>query len=135
MPWLDLTGDRYGSLTVLELAPSRRSSSGLKTFWKCLCDCGTITEVYISNLRCGEVKTCGCSRGLLPKEWSQGPEYGAWCNMRYRCDNPDNKDYKNYGGRGITYCAEWKEFLQFAEDMGDSPGPEYTLERVDNDGQ
>jgi len=54
--------------------------------------------------------------------------------MRYRCDNPDDKDYKNYGGRGVTYCGEWAEFMPFAEDMGHKPGPEYTLERIDNDG-
>jgi len=54
--------------------------------------------------------------------------------MRYRCDDPDHKDYKNYGGRGITYCNAWSDFLQFAKDMGHRPGPEFTLERINNDG-
>ena len=54
--------------------------------------------------------------------------------MRYRCDDKDHKDYKNYGGRGITYCDEWSDFLRFAKDMKHRPGPEFTLERIDNDG-
>jgi hypothetical protein len=54
--------------------------------------------------------------------------------MRYRCDDPSNKDYKNYGGRGITYCKRWRDFMNFAEDVGHKPRPELTLERVDNDG-
>ena len=58
----------------------------------------------------------------------------AWCNMRYRCDDPDDKDYKNYGARGIHYKMPWRDFLTFAGDMGHKPGPEYTLERIDNDG-
>jgi len=54
--------------------------------------------------------------------------------MKDRCDNPDNKDYKNYGGRGITYDESWSDFLQFLSDMGPLPNPELTLERTDNDG-
>lgn len=129
---LDLIGHRFGSLKVRSTAPSRPGAR--PRFWKCVCDCGTITEVSTSNLRCGYVQSCGCSRGPLPAEWSQSPEYMAWCNMRYRCDNPDDKDYKNYGGRGITYCEEWQDFLKFAKDMGHKPRPELSLERVDNDG-
>jgi hypothetical protein len=131
---MDLTGDKYGSLTVLEEAPKRRTSGGSRRYWKCVCDCGEVVEVYHSNLRGGLVLTCGCSRGLLPKEVSQGPEYGSWWNMKNRCDNPSCKDYKNYGGRGITYDESWKDFLQFLSDMGPLPNPELTLERIDNDG-
>lgn len=131
---LDLVGHRYGSLKVLSEAPTRQEPSRSRTYWHCVCDCGEMLEVSVSNLRGGQVLTCGCSRGLLPEEWSQSPEYMAWCNMRYRCDNSDDKDYKNYGGRGITYCDEWSDFLRFAKDMGHKPGPALTLERIDNDG-
>jgi hypothetical protein len=54
--------------------------------------------------------------------------------MRYRCDDPSNKDYKNYGARGITYDKKWRDFLKFAKDMGHKPSPEWTLERINNDG-
>jgi hypothetical protein len=61
-------------------------------------------------------------------------EYSAWCNMRNRCSCKSTPNYFNYGARGITVCPEWNSFEQFIEDMGPKPGPEYSLDRVDNDG-
>ncbi len=53
--------------------------------------------------------------------------------MVKRCTKPSNKDYKNYGGRGITIDDSWKDsFWQFVEDMGDKPTDKHTIERVDN---
>jgi len=63
----------------------------------------------------------------------QSRRYRAWCKMKERC-SPNNKDWKYYGGRGITICDEWKSFLTFAEDMGSHPGPGWTLDRENNDG-
>lgn len=61
------------------------------------------------------------------------PEYTVWYSMRVRCNDPNTKSYKNYGGRGITYDPSWNSFPKFYEDMG--PRPEgMTLDRVDNDG-
>ena len=37
------------------------------------------------------------------------PLYRVWCGMKERCNNPHNKSYKNYGGKGIRVCAEWEE--------------------------
>ena len=59
--------------------------------------------------------------------------YVSWAQMRSRCRNPKNPGYKNYGGRGITICSRWDEFLNFLEDMGDRP-PGLFLDRKDNDG-
>jgi hypothetical protein len=53
--------------------------------------------------------------------------------MRNRCNNPNNKSYKYYGGRGIEVCERWGDFLDFIEDMGERPIG-YTLERIDVDG-
>ena len=136
---IDLTGQRYGLLTVIEKAESRVNFSRVNTYWKCVCDCGVHSEVSTSNLRMNKVQSCGCVRGLLPKELSQSPEYMAWCNMRYRCDNPANSAYDDYGGRGITYDPVWKDFLVFINDMDRKPPPHpvegiYTLERLNNDG-
>lgn len=62
-------------------------------------------------------------------------EYRAWQCMRLRCFNPENEAYPDYGGRGITVCDRWKDdFLAFLADMGPKPGPEYELDRIDNDG-
>jgi len=61
-------------------------------------------------------------------------EYMAWRNMIYRCENPNCPGYESYGGRGIKVCPEWHNFAQFLMDMGMKPGPDYELERIDNDG-
>lgn len=60
--------------------------------------------------------------------------YLRWNQMRQRCENPKQKDYPNYGGRGIQVCERWrKSFADFAEDVGMPPAPSYQLDRVDND--
>lgn len=60
-------------------------------------------------------------------------EYNAWWNMLERCNKPTNANFKNYGGRGITVCAEWlHDFDQFVTDVGPRP-PNHTLERIDNE--
>lgn len=59
--------------------------------------------------------------------------YRAWTLMRNRCRNSKTPDYRYYGGRGITWCPRWDEFLNFLEDMGDPP-PGFTLNRINNNG-
>lgn len=54
--------------------------------------------------------------------------------MRQRCYNPKNPKYHYYGGRGIQACDRWGEFELFLEDMGERPGLEYSIDRIDNDG-
>lgn len=79
------------------------------------------------------------TRGVAKPEGfdSRSPEYGAWKNIRHRCDNPDNAWYHRYGGRGIALCERWRGpmgFVNFIEDMGPRPSPEHSLDRLDNDG-
>lgn len=63
------------------------------------------------------------------------PEYGAWCNIKQRCLNPNNPDYRHYGGRGITVCDTWcRSFSQFLADVGPRPSPAYSVDRIDNNG-
>ncbi|MGH9252235.1 MAG: hypothetical protein ACRD0W_22370 [Acidimicrobiales bacterium] len=64
----------------------------------------------------------------------RSPEYLAWSNMRGRCLRPTHKSYRYYGGRGITIDRRWDTFEGFLADMGRRPGPEYSLDRIDNDG-
>lgn len=59
--------------------------------------------------------------------------YASWVNMRQRCTNRNNTDFKNYGGRGISYCRRWEVFEAFIADMGE-PEPRMTLDRIDNAG-
>ena len=54
--------------------------------------------------------------------------------MRQRCNNPNNKDYKWYGGRGIGICDEWESFASFkswAEISGYKEGYGLTIDRID----
>lgn len=63
----------------------------------------------------------------------ESKEYEAWANMKSRCYNENKRQYKDYGGRGITVCNEWKDsFINFYKDMGDSNG--LTLDRIDVNG-
>jgi hypothetical protein len=61
-------------------------------------------------------------------------EYLVWCHIHTRCNNPKNKDWANYGGRGITVCERWDDFENFLADMGLKPSPKHQIDRIDNDG-
>lgn len=65
---------------------------------------------------------------------SRTPENNIWRDMHARCKNPNRKEYKRYGGRGIAVCERWEEFENFLRDMGSRPTPLHTLERSDGDG-
>lgn len=56
--------------------------------------------------------------------------HSSWHNMKSRCTNPKISSYKNYGGKGIKVCKRWDVFENFLEDMGERPGPEYSIERI-----
>lgn len=61
-------------------------------------------------------------------------EYHIWIAMRQRCRNPKNKDYKDYGGRGIKICKRWDSFKAFILDMGYAPTTKHSIDRIDNNG-
>ena len=58
--------------------------------------------------------------------------YRVWGNIVQRCTNPNNPAYHNYGGRGVTLCARWREFENFLVDLVEQPEG-MTLDRIDND--
>jgi hypothetical protein len=66
----------------------------------------------------------------------QGGAYGSWQEMRRRCFNPNDRNWPNYGGRGISVCARWcgaEGFVNFYADMGQRPEGK-TLDRINNNG-
>lgn len=68
---------------------------------------------------------------------SSSTEYTSWKGMKRRCYNKNTKYYVNYGGRGIKVCDRWlgkDGFARFYADMGEKPSPEYSLDRIDNNG-
>jgi hypothetical protein len=71
---------------------------------------------------------------LIDGKQKLSPEYRAWQMMKNRCLNLNSKDYENYGGRGITIDPRWLIFANFLADMGRKPAPEYSLDRIDNNG-
>lgn len=68
------------------------------------------------------------------KNRTKAKEYESWSHMWGRCTNPKNKSWKNYGGRGIEVCKEWRDFRVFYTDMGPSPSPIHQIERINNEG-
>lgn len=136
--YLDLTGQRYGRLTVAELFPER--TSGGKARWLCRCECGATTTVDARNLRSGSITSCGCYRRdraehlTARHRQSKTPEHNTWRQMRARCTNARHQKFPDYGGRGITVCSEWNSFERFLADMGPRPSPKHSIDRKDNDG-
>jgi len=135
---VDLTGQRFGELTVLYQVPSRDRNSS----WLCQCDCGKKTIVRAPNLKFGGTRTCGCgvARATVKRCTKHGESHSKlnyiWTAMKERCFNPNNKSYDNYGGRGITVCDEWKNdyaaFSKWSKENGYREG--LTLDRINNDG-
>lgn len=139
---IDLTGQKFGRLTVTSFAGSRILSDNKSyRYWHCICECGVTTEVAIGNLRGSShsVLSCGClqkerAAEINGRHFKTGtPEYQAWAHMRQRCTNPNSKDFKNYGGRGIGICARWESFESFLSDMGSRPTPQHTVDRINNE--
>lgn len=68
------------------------------------------------------------------KKGKKSLTYSTWNKMRDRCNNPNNNNFKYYGGRGISVDPEWNSFNQFLKDMGERPSKEYSLDRIDYNG-
>lgn len=64
---IELTGQKYGRLTVLNKTTLRKNGS---VVWHCKCDCGKECDISSAGLRSGSVKSCGC----LKKESDRKPK-------------------------------------------------------------
>lgn len=134
---IDLTGQKFGRLKAI--SPSGRDKHG-SALWNCQCDCGNTCIVLAGNLRSGKQKSCGCLRHRSPWNRTHGDSasgrlYRIWTDMKTRCYNPHRKAYKDYGGRGILVCDEWKSnyesFKAWAVLHGYSD--KLSIDRIDND--
>lgn len=104
--------------------------------WLCRCTCGTERPLQARMVRKGRTKSCGCLRApRITGGHIATPEGYAWANMIDRCTNPKNKEYRNYGERGIKVCERWiHSLVNFLSDMGQRPSKYHSLERTDNNG-
>lgn len=135
----DLTGKRFGRLLVIGCAGKNQSN---QTKWSCLCDCGNTITALGYNLKNGNTKSCGClqkdiMKTQLLKHGKTGSRlFNTWLHMKQRCNNPNDRAYKNYGARGITVCDEWQNdfeaFYTWATTSGYSDN--LTIDRIDNNG-
>ena len=138
-PKKDLTGQRFGHLTVLEEA----GKSNNQIIWYCQCDCERITTVKGGNLKKARTRSCGCykkkntaKRNTKHSHCKKGPSptYISWQRMLSRCYDSNNSEHHRYGNQGISVCERWQGedgFVNFLNDMGERPLGK-TLDRKNN---
>lgn len=149
---LDLIGQRFGKLTVIEYAGTKTYKNGNKfSQWLCQCDCGGKKVALGTNLKRGITQSCGClvkeaaclreSSGHKKHGYHGERLYNVWKGMKSRCNNKNNSSYKHYGARGIKVCEEWNtdyaSFRKWALEAGyneEEKRGKCTLDRVDVNG-
>jgi len=139
---IDLKDQRFGRLVVSHDTGERKHR---QVVWHCRCDCGNEVNVVGYDLTSGRTTSCGCyqrERSVeantvhgMNRQGETHPVYVVWKSMLQRCENPNNPEYKNYGGRGITVCDEWHDaqvFINWALASGWQKGLQ--IDRIDNNG-
>lgn len=105
----------------------------------CLCDCGRTLNVSPEQLQNGNTKSCGCYKGDKIGSFnrthgmSNTTEASIVHNIRQRCNNKNCTQYKDYGGRGISYCKTFSKLESFVSIVGERPSKKHTIDRIDND--
>lgn len=132
----DLVGKVFGSIKVIRKAITDKKYIS----WDCECiKCGAI---YQRRSHCvkGSAKWTSCGKdctafvGTATHGLKKHPMYNVWALMKSRCTSHSDKDYPNYGGRGITLCEQWFDFKNFFEDMKEGWVPKLQIDRIDNNG-
>ena len=140
----DLTGQKFGRLKILKLAYKkiRNDKKSSRCYWLCQCDCGNTSIVLTDLLKSGHTQSCGCIakekrlKALTKHNLSNTRLYNIWCGIKSRCYNKNFIEYKNYGGRGITICNEWKNDFQNFYDWSMTNGytDDLSIDRIDVNG-
>ena len=126
-------GARFGLLTVTGFAPK----NGRHKMVECVCDCGGAITLRLSRLTAAKTDKigCGCLRGkAFRHRESHSRLYRIWDHMVMRCHSPTSHAFPRYGGRGITVCAEWRDYIGF-RDWARANGyrDDLSIDRIDND--
>lgn len=133
----DLSGLRFGKLTAIAINGTTSNGRAERVAtWLCRCDCGRERTVSAPNLTRARVSHCD-RRRRIPR----GIEYNSYSAMKARCYQASNKEFANYGGRGIRVCGRWVDgagcstgFECFLADMGQGPSSQHSIERKDANG-
>ena len=134
--FLPKVGDRFGILTVVQVIEQRT-----KSYCMCYCDCNkdVIFQRSVKNLKESKNQNCGCqTKSKLIKRITKhgkvkSPYYTNWMHMRSRCNNPNDNNYKYYGGRGIKICEEWNDFNEYSKWAEKTYEKGKTVHRINND--
>lgn len=131
---VDLTGKRFGRLTVIERDYSKRT-----TAWLCKCDCGNMHIATAKHLNNGHVKSCGCLNRepkRVAHNMSHSRIYNIYQTMKKRCYNSKDEHYHNYGGRGIKVCDDWLNDFQAFYDWAMANGykDDLSIDRINVNG-
>lgn len=139
----DRIGEKYGRLTVISFDKRIGENRAYRYYWNCICKCGNTKSISTSNLLNNHTLSCGCfkseqvskaktTHGKMSNSRKSLNEFNSWKNMISRCTEPQNNRYYMYGAKGIIICDRWLEnFQNFLEDMGNKPGKEYSIDRID----
>lgn len=140
MKRLDLLNRVFNRLTAIALDTQRCNSK--RSYWLCLCKCGNMVSVLREHLISNKIRSCKCL--LKEANWLHGEAtrdkrtklYGVFNGMKQRCSNPRRDSYKDYGGRGVTVCDEWKNSFEIFRDWSLNNGYKEGLEidRINNNG-
>jgi hypothetical protein len=125
---IDLTGQRFGRLTVLGYSHTTKGQA----FWDCQCDCGNQKKIRGGDLRSGKSLSCKCLNYEVSTthHMSKTKIYMVWVNMHSRCYKEYSPEYKRYGARGIKVCDKWQTFEGFFEDMSETYQEGLSLDRI-----
>lgn len=129
---LNLIGQRFGKLVVVKKSEKKGNKGA--SYWECLCDCGKQITKAGSALKNSSFLSCGCYSHRQSKE-SKTRIYTIWSNMKRRCFNTKNKQFKHYGGRGITIFSDWLDFFKFKKwALENGYSEKLSIDRINNDG-
>jgi len=131
----DLTGKRFDKLKVIKIAYKTPG----RTYWLCKCDCGKELIKRSDSFNQKGFKSCRqCNKGYEHLKGLRNKYkklYYVMYSMRSRCNNPNDKEYFRYGGRGISICKEWMDnenFINWALENGYKEG--LSIERINVNG-
>lgn len=141
----DLTGKKFGKLTVLNVTDRKRAIKSRDKYWLCRCDCGNLTIKCGKLLRTGGAKSCGCLQREIARKTcvernklhfhglTKTRLYSIWCGMKQRCNDEKANNYYLYGDKGVRVCDQWmKDFKSFYNwSIRSGYNDDLTIDRID----